>query len=486
VDMVSSEENFRFSWSYTFQGHGAYTMYTDGSSYIDLPITGNVRPQIQVDTPEDNAEVSGKVSISGIASDDNGNDTLQLVELTIDNGSWFEATETTNWFYQWNTSNVENGAYSIKARAFDGELNSDIVEITLNVNNEQPNTIPEVSILNPEDGDKVSGSITIEGEAMDDDGDDTLEYVEISISDVQDGEWMEVSGTSGWEFDWDTTQMENSEYDIRVRAYDGIDHSKILTTTVEVKNIQENNIPVITIQTPEDGSEVSGSQIIEGEASDEDGDDSIEYVQISVNGGEWEEVTGTESWTYQWDTITVANGEHTLEFRAYDGTDYSVIETLVVVVKNEEDNVIPEITVNSPLDQSIVSGTIYINGQSADDETAIEKVELSIDDGPWILMTGTTTWSIQWDTTEVDNGAHVLSLRCFDGEEYSNLQSIMVSVQNNDDRGDGEDEWYQEPAYLGSFSIAILALVVFMVLMVMRRNDDDWNSDWDEEEFDDW
>ncbi len=437
VDMVSSGDSFRFTWSYDYQGNGAYDMYTDATSYIELPITGNIRPTVDITSPDNNTEVSGLVTIRGDASDADGDETLQGVEVSIDGGPWEDASLTgTDWEYDWDTRSLENRQYTIDARAYDGEAYSDISEIFLNVNNVGVNTPPEISIDDPSNNEEVSGTVTIEGEASDEDGDETVEKVEIRIGDKA---WMTVTGTMEWEYEWDTTGLDNGDYDIEARAFDGEEYSESDEITVEVNNVLKNNIPEIELTSHEDGDEVSGVVWVKGNATDDDGDDTIDRVEVSVNGEEWENATGTDSWTFTWDTNDLLNDVYELEIRAFDGIDYSEELTISLIVKNVAGNIIPTIQINSPLDNGIVEGDVVITGSADDEDGTIETIEISIDNTSWVLVQGTTYWIFEWDSEAVENGQHVIKVRAYDGEDHSEEFIITLIVENKDDDGDDDE-----------------------------------------------
>ncbi|KAA0001479.1 MAG: hypothetical protein FE048_05385 [Thermoplasmata archaeon] len=99
--------------------------------------------------------------------------------------------------------------------------------------------------------------------------------------------------------------------------------------------IPPNHPSVVTITSPVNGSIVSGIITIYGKASDEDGDESITKVEVKIDDGEWIIANGTTSWSYSWDTTSVANGDYTIQVRAYDGHEYSSIASITVTVKNE-------------------------------------------------------------------------------------------------------------------------------------------------------
>lgn len=96
-----------------------------------------------------------------------------------------------------------------------------------------------------------------------------------------------------------------------------------------------NQVPTVSVTSPSGVQTVSGIITIAGNASDVDGD--VQTVEIKIDNGDWITASGTTSWSYTWDTTKVSDGEHTISVRAYDGYDYSTIETVTVNVDNEKE-----------------------------------------------------------------------------------------------------------------------------------------------------
>lgn len=94
------------------------------------------------------------------------------------------------------------------------------------------NTPPEVEIMYPTNLETVSGIVQISGAAFDKDTPIDLCEVQIKIN----GAWHNADGFSIWSYEWNTFEFENNEYTISVRAYDGIDYSKVKKITVTVDN----------------------------------------------------------------------------------------------------------------------------------------------------------------------------------------------------------------------------------------------------------
>jgi hypothetical protein len=96
----------------------------------------NTKPVVEIIHPGPGDVFSNFVTVSGTAMDPDGNQTLKRVEVLI-NDTWYTAEGTTSWKYTWNVFNVENGYYIIGARAWDGAVYSDIVEVKIEVYNHE-------------------------------------------------------------------------------------------------------------------------------------------------------------------------------------------------------------------------------------------------------------------------------------------------------------------------------------------------------------
>jgi len=96
---------------------------------------GNNKPTVKILYPLDGDIVESAIIISGTASDPDGNQELQKVEIKIDSDAWSNANGLTSWTYDWDTASVNNGLHKISARSFDGQVHSDIDQITVTVNN---------------------------------------------------------------------------------------------------------------------------------------------------------------------------------------------------------------------------------------------------------------------------------------------------------------------------------------------------------------
>ncbi len=97
------------------------------------------------------------------------------------------------------------------------------------------------------------------------------------------------------------------------------------------------------------------------------------------------------------------------------------------------ENQLPTVEITFPEENNRIAGTIIVQGTSNDIDGTVVLVEVKIDNSDWEPAASTTSWSYwsyEWDTTEVDDDAHIIYARSYDGEAYSTIESINVNVYN--------------------------------------------------------
>jgi len=109
-----------------------------------------------------------------------------------------------------------------------------------------------------------------------------------------------------------------------------------------------------------------------------------------------------------------------------------IIASFSGCIEEKAENQLPTILISCPHDGSTVSGIVNISGIAYDGEGAVEKVEIGISYGKeniqWNIATGTSTWHYMWDATHEENGSYTINARSFDGNAYSDIFSINVTV----------------------------------------------------------
>jgi chitodextrinase len=70
---------------------------------------------------------------------------------------------------------------------------------------------------------------------------------------------------------------------------------------------------------------------------------------------------------------------------------------------------------------------VLVQGTAADAENALQSVLVRIDSAGWQTASGTSSWSLPWDTRPLTGGSHTVTARAFDGVQ--NSSDVRVTVQ---------------------------------------------------------
>jgi hypothetical protein len=300
------------------------------------------------------------------------------------------------------------------------------------------NQIPEVKIVYPEDGDILSDEIIITGIAQDLDG--TIQKVDVKIdTNIEE----QADGTNDWSYLWNTSNISDGIHTISVRSYDGKDYSNIKRITVIVNNKDDNKswqddtekpIEILTITNPSNNDILSGIINISGTTKDIRGN-----FNIQISSGELVRLYIKEdnTWNYIWDTTNISDGLYNITIGFYSWSGESTIKTIQVIVNNAAQyiNQITTVSIINPANDASLKGIITINGTAFDIESNIQFIEIKLNDGSWEQAEGTNLWNFIWNTTNLENGEYIIYARSYDGENYSNTESVNVFVENNSTPG---------------------------------------------------
>ncbi len=172
----------------------------------------------------------------------------------------------------------------------------------------------------------------------------------------------------------------------------------------------------------------------------------------SLNG---ELYNGTDA---SFDRTGLDFGVHTIFLRVMDDKGAWSKETSrsLTVTRFVPPNNLPTLMLSKPANGSTVNGIITISGTAWDKEGGLNSVDISIDGGDWLTVTGVESWNYNWDTTTVENGDHQLRFRASDGEDLSAETILDVMVENKETKEEKNDS----PGFglvLSTLSLALLA-----------------------------
>ncbi len=93
----------------------------------------------------------------------------------------------------------------------------------------------------------------------------------------------------------------------------------------------------------------------------------------------------------------------------------------------------PIVSIEYPRDGLTVSKLLMVYGKVSDPDgnNTILEIELKIDNGKWIELKNNVSWSYNVDTTLYKDGYHTITVRAFDGKDYSNA-SVSIFIKNED------------------------------------------------------
>ena len=430
--------------------------------------TENHWPYVNITHPKNEATVSGIITITGHAWDIDGN--VTSVWLVI-NGTHYNATDTSGnsswytWSLNFNTTILKDGEYKIKVLAKDDGDKLGDEGIWIIVKNTKENKEPHVTITHPKNEATVNGTITIKGNAWDDDG--SIKSVKVRINEV----YYFVKDTSGngswysWSLMFNTSKLKDGEYRVTALAMDNLEKLTDAHIWIIIKNTVENKEPHIEIFHPKNVATVKGIFTIKGHAWDSDGNIVLVQVKLGDNYHNATDNSGNSSWynwSFQLNTTTLKDGEHKIIAIAKDNQSKLGDDHIWVNVKNK----LPSVQITSPTSGSNVSGVVNITGKAFSPRT-IKQVQVKIGDkkfnatdssgnGTWY------SWYYVWNTSAYENGSYKITAIINDGVyiEDSHVKVKVKNVQTQKEKPKKKKRW---PIPGFELPLALIAVIVVVV-----------------------
>lgn len=228
---------------------GTFSVYNPDSPIVDIlsPITGQ--------------RIKGEVDIRWDAIDEDG-DTLKIdVEYSTNGVDWqtIVSDHENIGLYRWDSKTVSDGDFYLRVVAKDSEFEIPAETGRMTIDN-SVNFAPSVTITSPDTKDMVlEGTFEVTWSATDIEGDP----ITISLYYSSDkGSWNIISGAENipntGSFNWDTTQVPNDKYYVKVKANDGKLMAEETSTRIEVLNTGGGTVDPTE---PEDDGETTKQEL---------------------------------------------------------------------------------------------------------------------------------------------------------------------------------------------------------------------------------
>jgi len=309
---------------------------------------------------------------------------------------------------------------------------------------------PTVTITGPANNTTVNSTITITGTAS---GRHEVRRVELRIGRE---EWMMVNGTTDWFFDLNTYSLHpgTSRFIIEARSYDGSKYSEPNTIILNL-----DQPPSLILEDSGTWLEVNGFLEVVGTAWDDHR--YVDEVQVRIDGGDWVLADGPMGlglrWSLSINLSSITYGNHLLEARAFDGKSYSSI-----VSTHFFTDTIPFVTIEHPIGGKRVRETFFVRGTAFDDREVM-RVEYRMGDGEWAVANGSVNWTFSINPSDFAEGNLTITVRAYDGGNYSHLEMVTVLVDHRE--GDGGD-WV---VWISGAVLAIVAVVIMIGLFLRKQ-----------------
>jgi peptidoglycan/xylan/chitin deacetylase (PgdA/CDA1 family) len=376
-------------------------------------------PAATLTSPADGATLSGTVTLTASASDNNG---IARVDFVVD-GLTVGTDAAAPYSVDWDTQSVSDGQHSIVARAVDVAGNTtDSSAASVLVSN-AADTTPPTTTISCNGGvcgtGYVNAAVSVTLAATDNSGGSGVKEIRYTT----DG--SNPTATTGTVYTGAFSV--SSTATVKYRAFDNAGNAE----AVHSQLIQIDTVPpTVTLQSPSDGAVVAGTVTLQATASDNIG---VDHVDFRVDG----QTVGSDAtapYRFDWNSQSVADGTHTVVARAVDSaasTADSAAASITVANVASLDTTPPTSTIscNGGACSNSYYGAAVAVGLAATDDTGgsgVREIRYTTDGTDPTSTTGTV-----YSGAFTVNATTTVKYRAFDNAgnaESVNSQLIQVDT----------------------------------------------------------
>src|ERR1051325_1009082 len=168
-------------------------------------------------------------------------------------------------------------------------------------------TPPVISFASPAAGSTISGAVSVAINASDN---GTVSSVTVSL----DGSVVTSFAVAPYAFTWNTLGVADGTHVLSATASDAAGNSSTSTVAVTVRNTIDTTAPSISVTSPSDGTQVSGTVTVSVNATDNTG---IARVELYVDNV-LQATSTTAPFDTKWNTRKAKAGAHSIQCKGYD------------------------------------------------------------------------------------------------------------------------------------------------------------------------
>ena len=398
------------------------------------PVTKVIRvslaePEGEVVAPTLDESLSGRIAITGTASDGNG---IKLVQISIDNGNtWQDAVGTEEWSYSLDTRVIQDGTHVVFLRVWDNYDIQGLYSSLVNIDN----TAPDINLELPADDDCIkTGVLTLSGHMSDNVGLEKL-YVKIRNMDLTQPEIPEELGYKELEIeqilncDIDVSSLPNGMYNIEVTGEDAAYNKTRVSRNISIDSRIEP--AVLNLLYPLDGEHISGNFNVYGNAETEE---QISNLSLLIDGKEAASTSITETGYYMFELTPdkLTDGVHSYKVRTTLNSGmviYSAEQSFTYSAVGPWIKITSFIMGDFAIDRPFITGEAGYNLSESDEmallsketsryerkvieQKSIESIEISTDNGKSFTYVGKKPeWKYRIENDEYSEGSHHIIIR---------------------------------------------------------------------------
>ena len=191
--------------------------------------------------------------------------------------------------------------------------------------------------------------------------------------------------------------------------------------------------PAVSLTSPAAGQTVSGAITATATASDNVG---VAGVQFLVDGQNYGAEDTSAPYSVPVNTLTLANGAHTIAARARDAAGNTTTSAAVTVTVTNADLTAPAVSVTSPAAGQTVSGAITATA-TASDNVGVAGVQFLVDGQNYGAEDTSAPYSVPVNTLTLANGAHTIAARARDAAGNLTASAAVTFTVSNVSRPPG-------------------------------------------------